>query len=144
MPRGHYEGTCPFKHSGPCWSNANFHGDISLRAWDDKPALARCEARRQAHARKINVTYKPLRAPKKKGPPPKDRRKALAAAAAVKAAVSEASLLADPFVGIGVADRGFDGALGFAHISRDQDSWGCLEEKSLRVPRGKSIFLRAL
>ena len=68
MPRGHYEGTCPFKHSGPCWSNANFHGDITSRAWDDKPALARCEARRQAHARKINVTYKPLRAPKKKGP----------------------------------------------------------------------------
>ena len=114
LPAGQmcHEGTCPFKHSGPCWSNANFHGDISQRAWDDKPALARCEARRQAHATRTNVQYRPLKAPKKKGPPTKDRRKALAAAAAVKATVSEASLLADPFVGIGVTDRGFDGALG--------------------------------
>ena len=149
LPQGQLckEGTCPFAHQGSCWSNANFNGDITQRAWDDKPALARCEARRQAHARQIGVAYKPLRAPKKKAP---DKRgKKPGGGTPVKSALDEAALQAgDPFVGVGFGyndnegDEGFDyGYDGYNDL--DQEAAMIAESEDLDVSPKPAVQPRA-
>ena len=118
LPQGQLckEGTCPFAHQGPCWSNADYPGDITQRAWDDKPALARCEARRQAHARKIGVVYRPLQAPKKKAPKTKPSGGVPVESALDEA--TEAALQADPFFDVGFGyddDDDDDDDVGFGY-----------------------------